>query len=358
MSKSDHSFRRVPQGTNLSSSEAKKRLLQFFEDGLSVADSCKAVGKSEKSYYYYLASDPEFKRDVDLLRAIQKRAGSVSDENSSVSFSEFRSKFLNSVTFAHQQNIVDLIENNAPSWLHENMVFEQGQPQFVVVNMPPEHAKSMTVSIDYITYRLCLDPNVRIKVVSKTRTMAEEFLYAVKQRLTSPSYIELQRAYAPADGFKATSEKWTQNAIYLDRDSGEKDPSLQALGIGGQIYGARADLIILDDCVTLANANEYEKQIRWIQQEVLTRVGPTGKILVVGTRVDPVDLYREIRNPDRYPDGESPWTYLAMPAVLEFDEEPDKWVTLWPRSDRPWPNDPVESDGDGLYPRWLSLIHI
>jgi hypothetical protein len=232
------------------------------------------------------------------------------------------------------------------------MTYEAGLPQYVLVNMPPEHAKSMTVSIDYITYRICTDPNIRIKVVSKTREMAKEFLYAVKQRLTSPSYSELQRRYAPADGFKATSDKWTADAIYLERDSGEKDPTLQALGIGGQIYGARADLIILDDTVTLSNANEYEKQIRWIQQEVLTRVGPTGKILVVGTRVDPIDLYREIRNPDRYPEGESPWTYLAMPAVLEFDDVPSKWVTLWPHSDRPWANDMAEPDEGGFYPRW------
>lgn len=332
--------------------EAKRRLLELFEDGFSVADACAAVKKSEKTYYYYLSSDPEFNNAVKLLRAVQARKGHVTQEDKDVSFADFRAKFLNSKTFEHQQNVIDLIENRSPSWLHESMVYEPGLPQYVLVNMPPEHAKSMTVSIDYVTYRICVDPNVRIKLVSKTREMAKEFLYAVKQRLTSPMYSELQRRYAPADGFKATSDKWTADSIYLERESGEKDPTLQALGIGGQIYGARADLIILDDTVTLANAGEFEKQIRWIQQEVLTRVGPTGKILVVGTRVDPVDLYREIRNPDRYPDGASPWTYLAMPAVLEFADKPDDWVTLWPQSDRPWPSDPTEPDEQGLYPRW------
>jgi hypothetical protein len=331
---------------------AKERLLQLFQDGFSVADACIAINKSEKSYYYYLQSDPEFSRAIKLLRAVQQRKGHIADEDREISFEDFRTKYLNSATFNHQLNVIDLIENKTPRWVHEAMTYEAGLPQYVLVNMPPEHAKSMTVSIDYITYRICTDPNIRIKVVSKTREMAKEFLYAVKQRLTSPSYSELQRRYAPADGFKATSDKWTADAIYLERDSGEKDPTLQALGIGGQIYGARADLIILDDTVTLSNANEYEKQIRWIQQEVLTRVGPTGKILVVGTRVDPIDLYREIRNPDRYPEGESPWTYLAMPAVLEFDDDPSKWVTLWPHSDRPWANDMVEPGENGFYPRW------
>jgi len=363
MSKGDSSFMekksssgsihlRLKKGSKLPPDEAKSRLLEFIRDGHSVEDATAMVGKSSKTLYYYTTSDPEFKREYDLIRALKARDGNVSAEDRAMSFRDFRKEFMKSETFGHQQNVIDLIENHKPGWVHPSMLFEEGIKNYVLVNMPPEHAKSMTVSIDYITYRICVDPAVRIKIVSKTQNMAKEFLYAVKQRLTSPFYIDLQRRFAPADGYKAPADKWTQDAIYIERESGEKDPTLQALGIGGQIYGARADLIILDDCVTLANAGEYEKQIRWIQQEVLTRIGPTGKLLIVGTRVDPVDMYRELRNPDRYPEGKSPWTYLAMPAVLEFDETPENWVTLWPHSDRPWTGDVVEPDKNGFFPRW------
>jgi len=348
----DRNAYKLASGATLSASDAKKRLLALIEEGVTVEDACRAVGKSVKSYEYYRSSDPQFKEAIDLLRVLQKRKGVVSQEDAEISFEEFRTKYLNSRTFDHQRNITSLLEEGEPAWLHGNMTYEKGFKNYVLVNMPPEHAKSMTVSIDYVTYRIVTNPNVRIKLVSKTQGMAKEFLYAIKQRLTQPQWAELQRRYAPVEGFKATADKWTSDAIYLERDSGEKDPTVQALGIGGQIYGARADLIILDDCVTLANAGEYEKQIRWIQQEVLTRVGPTGKILCVGTRVDPMDLYREMRNPDRYPDGTSPWTYLAMPAVLEFHDDPNKWVTLWPRSDRPWDADDTLPDAEGLYPRW------
>jgi hypothetical protein len=327
-------------------------LVALIQDGVTVEDACRAVGKSVKSYEYYRASDPQFKEAIDLSRVIQKRKGIISDDDANITFEDFRTKYLNSMTFDHQRNITSLLEEGEPAWLHGNMTYEKGFKNYVLVNMPPEHAKSMTVSIDYVVYRIVTNPNVRIKLVSKTQAMAKEFLYAIKQRLTSTQWSELQRRYAPVEGFKATADKWTSDSIYLERDSGEKDPTVQALGIGGQIYGARADLIILDDCVTLANASEFEKQIRWIQQEVLTRVGPTGKILVVGTRVDPMDLYREMRNPERYPDNKSPWTYLAMPAVLEFDDDPKKWKTLWPMSDRPWDADDTQADENGLYPRW------
>ena len=347
-----NSYKLAPEAT-LSAPEAKKRLIALINDGVTTEDACRAVGKSIKSYEYYRSSDPQFKEAIDLARTIKKRMGVVADEDKNISFEDFRSKYLNSQTFDHQRNVVDLLEDKDPTWLHGAMTYEPGMKNYVLVNMPPEHAKSMTISIDYVTYRIATDPNVRIKLVSKTQAMAKDFLGAVKQRLTNPTWAELQRRYAPVEGYKATAERWTQDAIYIERDSGEKDPTVQALGIGGQIYGARADLIILDDCVTLANAGEYEKQLRWIQQEVLTRVGPTGKILVVGTRVDPMDLYREIRNPERYPDGKSPWTYLAMPAVLEFHDEAKDWVTLWPKSDRPWPREEAaEADSKGLYRRW------
>jgi len=351
MAKHTNTYKLAPEAT-LSAPQAKKRLVELINDGVKVEDACRAVGKSIKSYEYYRATDPQFKEAIDLARVIKNRKGVVAEDDANISFEDFRAKYLNSQTFPHQRNITSLLEEGEPAWLHGNMTYEPGFKNYVLVNMPPEHAKSMTVSIDYVTYRIVTDPNVRIKLVSKTQSMAKEFLYAIKQRLTSPQWAELQRRYAPVEGFKATAEKWTQDAIYLERDSGEKDPTVQALGIGGQIYGARADLIILDDCVTLANAGEYEKQIRWIQQEVLTRVGPTGKILVVGTRVDPMDLYREMRNAERYPDNRSPWTYLAMPAVLEFADDPKDWVTLWPKSDRPWDTDETPADENGLYPRW------
>ena len=73
--------------------------------------------------------------------------------------------------------------------------------------------------------------------------------------------------------------------------------------------------------------------------------------MVIGTRVAPVDLYSEILKPDRYPDGECPWTYFAQPAVLEFADDPQDWVTLWPRTNVAFSKDLVP-DEDGLYPQW------
>ncbi len=110
---------------------------------------------------------------------------------------------------------------------------------------------------------------------------------------------------------------------------------------------------LADSLLALSNANDFERQIKWLTQDVRSRLNPTGKLIIIGTRVASVDLYKELRNPDRYPGGLVPWTYLAMPALLTADESPEKWETLWPASDQPFDGQ-AESDKneDGLYPRW------
>src|SRR5690606_12042784 len=51
-------------------------------------------------------------------------------------------------------------------------------------------------------------------------------------------------------------------------------------------------------------------------------------------------------------DEETPWTYFASPAVLEFADDPEDWVTLWPKSNLPKRGQAVTPDADGLYPKW------
>jgi hypothetical protein len=183
--------------------------------------------------------------------------------------------------------------------------------------------------------------------------MARKFLGAIKTRLSHPAYTKLQVAFGPNGGYKADATQWSADMIYLGtgRDSGEKDPTVQALGMGSQIYGARADLIIVDDAVMGANAHEWEKQLEWLQKEVITRLGRHGKLIIVGTRVASVDLYKMLRDPGQWSGGVTPFTYCAMPAVLEFDEDPLNWKTLWPETDQQ-ENAKDDALANGNFPKW------
>lgn len=336
--------------------EAKRRVIASLGEGDSVANAMTKVGRTVKTYESWRYNDKEFAANVDRVRnGFADRPAATGEFPS---FAEFSDKYLGAQVFPHMQNVVDLMEGRDPAWVHPSMTWEKNEPDLVICNMPPEHSKSTTLTVNYLTYRICKDPNVRIIIVSKTQAMAAKFLYGIKTRLTHPQYGKLQMDFAPQGGFSAGSESWSQSMIYVSQDArtgGEKDPTVLSLGVRGHIYGSRADIIILDDIVDGTNAHEYEKQIEWIQSEVISRIASSGMLVVVGTRLSSQDLYSELRKPERYPDEVSPWSYLSMPAVLEYADTPNEWVTLWPKSNIVEPGakgDAAEPDEQGLYPKW------
>ena len=338
--------------------EDQGKFLTHVRSGLEPVRALTLVGRRPETLRKWV-TDKKFAAALEDAQAEAAQALAVVSElggKENVDYATFSREFLNLQVFPHHQSWIDVLEGREPSWLHPSMTYEKGSPKRLLVNVPPEHAKSTVMTVGYPTYRLSMDPNIRIAIVSQTQLRAKEFLFAIKQRLTEEPWAKLQQVYGPPGGWKDTSDQWTQDRIYLSRTSGDPNPTVQALGIGGQIYGARLDLIILDDIVGTGNAHEWEKQLNWLQKMVITRLGPTGMLLVAGTRVASVDLYKELRNPDHWAGGRAPFTYLAMPAVLETAERREDWVTLWPKSDRPWDgaDEPwmIEPDENGHYIKW------
>lgn len=328
-----------------------------FEDqlrqGAMVKEALATVGRSQ-SWYDVQRKDAEWAAQVDRIKAYvsapERRPNSLPD------FPEFCEKYLGMKLWPHQLAWFDVLEGREPRWVHPSMTYSCGSAgaSRVLINVPPNHAKTMTISIAYVLWKLLGDTTMTVLLISKTQEFAKKILWAIKQRLTHPRYADLQLAFGPPDGFKASADMWTANRVYLwgdQRDSGEKDPSIEAVGMGGQIYGNRARLILVDDAIVLSNASQWQSQQDWIRQEVASRIGPDDQIVVVGTRVAPIDLYRELRNPEHYADEEVPWTIFSMPAVLEYADEIEDWVTLWPITDEPF-SDRDRPRDDGFYERW------
>jgi hypothetical protein len=336
---------------------SKEQVLNAIRSGVTIPAAMALVNKKPDTIRQWMNRDPIFAADLEAAKEEGQRQSfdAMGVEKESMPFKDFSKAFLDQTVFPHHQDWVDLLEGREPSWLHPSMKYEPGESNRLLVNVPPEHAKSTVITVNYSTYRIALNPNIRIIVVSKTLNKAREFVYAIKQRLSHPRWLKLQTAYGPDGSWKGDADTWRTDTVYLGgdaRNSSEKDPTLQALGMGGQIYGARADLIILDDCITTANAHEWEKQMDWLQKEVITRLGKNGKLLVVGTRIAANDLYKELRNPKHWSGGRTPFTYMGMPAVLEYAEKPEDWVTLWAESDVPWDGDTDTPKENGFFPKW------
>lgn len=341
---------RITTRARLQKEPAKAKLIELVESGLSIADSLVQVRYARKTYEGWRKGDPEFAKKVDQAR--QLRAPRQVERGERLGFAEWRWKYLRTKTYWHQLQWIDMLEGREPRDLHPAQTFTRGKPSRIIVNVPPFHAKSATITMDYVTYRLCMDPGFRVLIISAGSELAKDFLYGIKQRLTDPSYLDLQLAYAPDGGWETTAAAWSETRIVFgqrvraqsNKQFNEKDANVLALGMRSKVYGRRADLIILDDAVDTTNVSEHAKQLKWLRSMVESRLEAGGKLLVIGTRVASVDLYSELLNPENYGNGRVPWTYFASPAILEHGQTPADHVTLWPYAQVPW----VDPEDAGL----------
>lgn len=209
-----------------------------------------------------------------------------------------------------------------------------------LILMPPEHAKTTVWAIEYPVYRICKDPNVRIIIVCKNQDVAKKRLYAIKKRLVDHGWYRGNGWDSPIAAwgpFQPTEQEkgqlpWTQTLIYVHGvDSGEKDATVEVLGVGNQIQGARADLIILDDVADLKNQSSevtVSNQLEWLGQEVNTRLSEGGKLIIIGTRVHEADIYSTLLNPDT--DWSADFAKVVQPAILDEETKRTLWPEVWP----------------------------
>ena len=178
----------------------------------------------------------------------------------------------------------------------------------VLINLPPYHSKSTNVTVKDTIYSLVKNPNLRTLIVSKSLPFARTFLHSINELLCNTDLYEgaggnLIEDWGP---FKPEGSQsvWNQEAIYVaGRQTAEKDPTVQVLGVGAQIYGRRADVIKFDDVATLDNQRNPDRvaaMLEWIDKEALSRIGKKGKAIWVGTRVSPGDIYSSLANRPGY----------------------------------------------------------
>lgn len=342
-----------PRARKYTTEAAKSKLIELVQDGLTIQAACDKVGYTRKWYELHRRNDKPFAAKVDQARQLRKPSGEIT-RGERLGFAEWRKKYLKRETYWHQLQWVDLLEGRPPRDLHPSQQYVQGVKNRILINVPPHHAKTATISTEYVVYRLCMDPSFRVLIISAGQGLASSIVYDIQQILSSPDYIDLQKAYAPDGGWEATAESWRENQIIFGSavragggsESHEKDPNVLALGIRSKVYGRRADLIIVDDACDHTNVSEHAKQRRWLGSMVDTRLENKGKLLIVGTRVASVDLYSEMLKPENYSDMRSPWTYLASPAILDESENDEGSRTLWPKASAPWLADEGWDEGD------------
>lgn len=228
---------------------------------------------------------------------------------------------------------------------------------------PRDHGKSEIFCISYPLRRICEDPNVRILIVQKTATEAEKTLGVIKKELEDnwglKSYYRdhweatvnttdisnARGSFTEESGKKEGA--WQQRRIYVKRTRRGKDPTVEAVGVGGAITGGHFDIIILDDVEDDENTktdDRLKSMVEWFTGTIMQLREPHTKIVVVGTlKTNKQDIYNIVlRSPS--------WSTYKTSAILshslndiayeaERDEEgtvssvkvlTPNVVTLWP----------------------------
>lgn len=152
------------------------------------------------------------------------------------------------------------------------------------ITAPPAFAKTNWVAIVYSAWYLGHYPDRHVICTSKTGQQVEKISNAVRHTIEfNPRYHAVFPSARPNKDIGWGEKEW-----YLQRaNTGDKDPSFFAVGIGGPIMNARADLIIIDDPQdkgTSGTPFQREKIISYIKEQVMTRKTKEGRTITIMTR--------------------------------------------------------------------------
>lgn len=176
------------------------------------------------------------------------------------------------------------------AWMHEEWDYLRHEFKRLVIIAHVEAGKTVQFSSAVPLHVLGRNPNKRIAVISRTQGQAAKVIRTCAQYIEGKVGPELHYTFP---GLRPGT-KWTDTQLFVDRDPGIREPSLQALGIGGAIMGARIDLVILDDVLDSKNTRTQDQRdqvYNWFFQNVDNRLSADGQIVFIGNAWHPDDLY-------------------------------------------------------------------
>lgn len=194
--------------------------------------------------------------------------------------------------------------------------------QYLAVNLPPRHSKSMTITETCPSYYLGKFPLHRVIEISYGQDFAKKFGKKNKEKIEQYGKelfdIELSASSSAVDDF------------YLSNNVG----GMISRGALSGVTGQGADLMIIDDPIKTreeANSEVYRNKLweEWIDS-YSTRLHPGAIVILILTRWHEDDLQGRLLNPEY---GEPlPWEVINLPLEAEEDDLLGRsvGVPLWP----------------------------
>ncbi len=131
----------------LNATEAKAELKKLLYQGLSVKDALLQIDRSVRWYEDQRKRDKEWGEEITRIRGVLRdKKNGLYDDIPVPDFPEFCETYLGNKLFPHQLQWFDMLEGRPPRDLHPAMTYEEGRPSRLIINTPPGHAKSTTIT--------------------------------------------------------------------------------------------------------------------------------------------------------------------------------------------------------------------
>ncbi|ODS03464.1 hypothetical protein AUC71_09635 [Methyloceanibacter marginalis] len=198
-----------------------------------------------------------------------------------------------------------------PNWHIRAIAYQldrirRGEINRLIINMPPRHLKSITVSVAFPAFVLGHDPRQRIFSISYGSELSLKHARDFRSIVEAPWYARTfpgMRLSRSLDDEATTTLKGFRKAT----------------SVGGVLTGLGGNIIILDDPQKPVDAQSKTRRDslnQWFTNTLMSRLDnkETGAIIVVTQRVHLDDLSGHLMG------GSGDWEVLSLPAIAETDE--------------------------------------
>lgn len=238
--------------------------------------------------------------------------------------------------------------------------FMDSDDNMLVVNMPPRHGKSRTMSL-FSAWLFGRDPSMKIMTGSYNERLAVQFAKAVRNTIATQKADEDVTVFS--DVFPDTKIAYGEASMNQWALEGSFQNYL-ATSPTGTATGFGAKLIIIDDLIKNSyeamNDNALESHYDWFTNTMLSRLEKGGKVIVVMTRWSSKDLAGRILeqmpkdgynlrhiNMKAYNDG-----HMLCDEILDIDAYERLKNTLRPEiASANYQQKPIDLEG-GLYSKF------
>jgi predicted phage terminase large subunit-like protein len=223
------------------------------------------------------------------------------DDEQNVTKSEY-------VRAPHSMLLCDLVEQ-----------MEAGKRKKTAVSIPPQHGKTITISLYGLAWIWARNPRAKIIVVSYNQDRADKYGSDLRDVVTSERF----RQCFPSFGLTPENKS---KSYQMNTDGG----SVIFRGAGGGITGYTGDFVIIDDPYK-GESDEFtdtalEDLWDWFYKVTVSRANKKTRVFVVHTRWVEDDLIGRLCDPEHpernglYKGIAKNWFFFNLPGVI-FEQE-------------------------------------